>query len=73
MKTMCELRMYLNRSQEELGDDVGVSKQWISKIERGEDNAPEWLADAIAGKLGVDTDEIFEIESERRRFKVKKK
>ena len=61
---------------EELGDLVGgvksirgvskVSRSYINNIEKGTNNCPEWLAEAIAKVLRCDVDTLFKTVVERK-------
>ena len=68
MSVMKKRRMKQDLTQEELGDDkrVNVSKGWISQIENGKDNCPEWLAKAIASVLRCNVDTLFKTVAERK-------
>ena len=59
-------RVKRNLTQYELGDEVGISKGWISQIENGKDNCPKWLAEKIAKVLRCDVDTLFKTVVERK-------
>ncbi len=52
-------RAALDMSQQELADAVGVSRQTINAIERGDYNPTIRLCLAICKKLGKSLDELF--------------
>lgn len=52
-------RAALDMSQQELADAVGVSRQTINAIERGDYNPTIRLCLAICRKLGKSLDELF--------------
>lgn len=52
-------RAALDMSQQELADAVGVSRQTINAIERGDYNPTIRLCIAICRKLGKSLDELF--------------
>lgn len=52
-------RAALDISQQELADAVGVSRQTINAIERGDYNPTIRLCIAICRKLGRTLDELF--------------
>ncbi len=52
-------RAALDMSQQELADAVGVSRQTINAIERGDYNPTIRLCIAICRKLGRTLDELF--------------
>ena len=52
-------RAGLDMSQQELADAVGVSRQTINAIERGDYNPTIRLCLAICKKLGKSLDELF--------------
>lgn len=52
-------RAALDMSQQELADAVGVSRQTINAIERGDYNPTIRLCLAICKKLGRTLDELF--------------
>lgn len=52
-------RAALDMSQQELADAVGVSRQTINAIERGDYNPTIRLCLAICRKLGRTLDELF--------------
>ncbi|MBI5647814.1 MAG: helix-turn-helix transcriptional regulator [Ignavibacteriae bacterium] len=49
-------------SQQQLADMVGVSRQTIIAIERGDYNLSVKLALLLAAKLGVTVEELFSLE-----------
>ena len=55
-----EFRARLGVNQQEMGAMVGVSRQTISQIERGDYNPSVTLALKLAGKCGVKVEDIFE-------------
>ena len=59
-----ELRARLNINQQELGKLVGVSRQTISLIERGDYNPSIVLALNIAKVFNVSVEEVFTITEE---------
>ena len=54
-----ELRARLGVNQQEMGAMVGVSRQTISQIERGDYSPSVTLALKLAARLGVTVEEIF--------------
>ncbi|MBD5156522.1 MAG: helix-turn-helix transcriptional regulator [Butyrivibrio sp.] len=52
-------RAALDMSQQELADAVGVSRQTVNAIERGDYNPTIRLCLAICKKLGKSLDELF--------------
>ncbi|MCM1307713.1 MAG: helix-turn-helix transcriptional regulator [Butyrivibrio sp.] len=52
-------RAALDMSQQELADAVGVSRQTINAIERGDYNPTIRLCLAICKRLGKSLDELF--------------
>ena len=61
-KQIYELRKKANLSQEQLAEKVGVSRQTISQIERGDYSPSVTLALKIAKVLNVSVEEIFSYE-----------
>ncbi len=59
-----EYRMKLNVNQQEMGSMVGVSRQTISQIERGDYSPSVTLALKIAKCAGVSVEEIFQYEED---------
>ena len=59
-----ERRAALNVNQQEMGKLVGVSRQTISQIERGDYSPSVTLALKIAKVFGVSVEDIFEYEEE---------
>ena len=59
---LADFRKEAGLNQAELGAKVGVSRQTISLIERGDYNPSVTVALAIARVLGVDINEIFRLE-----------
>lgn len=59
---LADFRKEAGLNQVELGAKVGVSRQTISLIERGDYNPSVTVALAIARVLGVDINEIFRLE-----------
>ena len=59
-----EYRAKINVNQYEMGQLVGVSRQTISQIERGDYSPSVTLALKIAKVLGVPVEEIFQYEDE---------
>ena len=53
-----EYRARLGVNQQEMGAMVGVSRQTISQIERGDYNPSVTLALKLAGKCGVKVEDI---------------
>jgi putative transcriptional regulator len=60
-----ELRDDRGWTQQELADEVGVSRQSINSIERNRYEPSLELALKFARVFGVPTDEIFKLERER--------
>ncbi len=60
-----EHRVRLNVNQHEMGVLVGVSRQTISLIERGDYSPSVTLALKIAKVLGVTVEDIFSYEEEK--------
>lgn len=56
---MKSARAALDLSQQELADKVGVSRQTISAIEKGDYNPTINLCKAICKVLGKNLDELF--------------
>lgn len=52
-------RAALDMSQQQLADAVGVSRQTINAIEKGDYNPTIWLCLAICKALGKTLDELF--------------
>lgn len=59
-----EFRARISVNQHEMGRLVGVSRQTISQIERGDYSPSVTLALKIAKVFGVPVEEIFEYEEE---------
>ena len=59
-----DFRSKLNINQQEFGAGVGVSRQTISLIERGNYSPSVTLALKIAKYFGVKVEDIFEYEEE---------
>jgi len=59
-----EYRAKINVNQHEMGKLVGVSRQTISQIERGDYSPSVTLALKIAQVFGVPVEEIFQYEEE---------
>lgn len=59
-----EYRAKINVNQQEMGRLVGVSRQTISQIERGDYSPSVTLALKIAKVFDVPVEEIFEYEEE---------
>ncbi len=59
-----EYRAKINVNQHEMGKLVGVSRQTISQIERGDYSPSVTLALKIAQIFGVPVEEIFQYEEE---------
>lgn len=59
-----EYRAKINVNQQEMGKLVGVSRQTISQIERGDYSPSVTLALKIAGVFGVSVEDIFVYEEE---------
>lgn len=59
-----EYRSLLNINQQEMGRLVGVSRQTISQIERGDYSPSVTLALKIAKLCGVKVEDIFEYQEE---------
>ena len=59
-----EYRSLLNINQQEMGRLVGVSRQTISQIERGDYSPSVTLALKIAKLCGVTVEDIFEYREE---------
>lgn len=59
-----EYRAKINVNQQEMGKLVGVSRQTISQIERGDYSPSVTLALKIAQVFGVPVEEIFQYEEE---------
>lgn len=57
-----EYRVKINVNQQEMGHLVGVSRQTISQIERGDYSPSVTLALKIAKQFGVSVEDIFEYE-----------
>jgi putative transcriptional regulator len=60
--TIRRLRFERNMTQEELALRTGVSRQTIMSIERGATNPSVLLALKVASALGVDVNEVFQLE-----------
>ncbi|MBP5185641.1 MAG: helix-turn-helix transcriptional regulator [Clostridiales bacterium] len=52
-------RAALDMSQQDLADKVGVSRQTINAMEKGDDNPPLKLCLSICRVLGKTLDELF--------------
>lgn len=61
---MKELRARFNFSQSELGDRVGVTRQTIGFIEKGEFSPSVTLALKLSKELQVPLEELFWLEEE---------
>ena len=74
MNAIKKYRMECDLTQYELADMVGISKGYMSKIESGTNNCPEWLAVSIAYVLRCKADTIFKpvVVQETRLYKVRK-
>lgn len=59
-----EYRAKINVNQQEMGRMVGVSRQTISQIERGDYSPSVTLALKIAKQFGVSVEDIFEYEED---------
>ena len=59
-----EYRAKIDVNQQEMGQLVGVSRQTISQIERGDYSPSVTLALKIAQIFGVPVEEIFQYEEE---------
>ena len=59
---LADLRKKSGLNQADLGKLVGVSRQTISLIERGDYNPSVTVALTIAKVLGVDINEVFSLE-----------
>ena len=62
VNNLADFRKKSGYNQAELGGLVGVSRQTISLIERGDYNPSVTVALTIAQVLGVDINEIFRLE-----------
>ena len=62
VNNLADFRKKFGFNQAELGKLVGVSRQTISLIERGDYNPSVTVALTIAKVLGVDINEIFRLE-----------
>lgn len=62
VNNLADFRKKSGFNQAELGKLVGVSRQTISLIERGDYNPSVTVALTIANVLGVDINEIFRLE-----------
>lgn len=62
VNNLADFRKKAGYNQAELGGLVGVSRQTISLIERGDYNPSVTVALTIAQVLGVDINEIFRLE-----------
>ena len=62
VNNLADFRKKSGFNQAELGKLVGVSRQTISLIERGDYNPSVTVALTIAKVLGVDINEIFSLE-----------
>lgn len=61
-----EYRAKINVNQQEMGKLVGVSRQTISQIERGDYSPSVTLALKIAKVFNVQVEDIFKYEEEER-------
>ncbi|OFT77941.1 transcriptional regulator [Corynebacterium sp. HMSC30G07] len=59
MSMVRKWRRWLELSQQELADQVGVSRQTIANIERGNYSPSVYLALDICRELGKTVEEIF--------------
>ena len=59
MQRLCQEKAEKNLSQQELADRVGVSRQTINSIEKGNYNPTIRLCTAICRTLGKTLDELF--------------
>ncbi len=59
-----EYRAKINANQSQLGKMVGVSRQTISQIERGDYSPSVVLALKIAKVFGVSVEEIFDYQED---------
>ena len=59
-----ELRARLNLTQEELAGDVGVTRQTVLSIERGDYSPSVFLALRIAHRLQVSVEGLFWLEDQ---------
>lgn len=57
-------RLVHDMTQQELADRVGVTRQTILSIERGQYNPSVGLALRLAGALGVSVEDLFELDRE---------
>ena len=62
VNNLADFRKKAGLNQADLGGLVGVSRQTISLIERGDYNPSVTVALTIAKVLGVDINEIFSLE-----------
>lgn len=62
VNNLADFRKKVGLNQADLGKLVGVSRQTISLIERGDYNPSVTVALTIAKVLGVDINEIFMLE-----------
>lgn len=62
VNNLADFRKKAGYNQADLGGLVGVSRQTISLIERGDYNPSVTVALTIAKVLGVDINEIFRLE-----------
>ena len=62
VNNLADFRKNAGLNQAELGGLIGVSRQTISLIERGDYNPSVTVALKIAQVLGVDINEIFRLE-----------
>jgi putative transcriptional regulator len=58
-------RLVKDMTQQDLADRVGVTRQTILSIERGQYNPSVGLALRLARTFGVAVEELFEIEEEK--------
>ena len=65
MSMVRKWRRWLELSQQELADRVGVSRQTIANIERGNYSPSVYLALDICRELGKTVEEIFDDDEEQ--------
>ncbi|MBO5033051.1 MAG: helix-turn-helix transcriptional regulator [Lachnospiraceae bacterium] len=53
-----ELRKYLDLTQDEFGNKLGIKKSAVSKIEKGENNATDQMIKLMVKEFGVNEDWI---------------
>ena len=68
---MKEARANAGLSQQELADKLGVSRQTINAIEKGDYNPTIKLCVGICRVLGVTLNDLFWNESEKEKFEKK--